>query len=72
LFSPSEEEIEWSVRVTIADDKASARGRGAWTLDGKMIDAPVVGRAQAIIDKAQHCGYDIQSMREKWYHQEPE
>lgn len=59
------------MRVAIADDKASARGRGAWTLDGKMIDAPVVGRARAIIDKAEKCGFDIQGMREKWHHQEP-
>ncbi|KAI1651814.1 beta subunit of citrate lyase [Daldinia loculata] len=72
LFSPSEEEVEWAVRITIANEKAAAAGRGAWTLDGKMIDAPVSGRATAVVDKAQKCGIDVDGLREKWKDQEPE
>jgi len=72
LFAPSKEEVEWAVRVAIADDKASTSGRGAWTLDGKMIDAPVVGKARAIIKKAQGCGFDIESIMLQWQSQEPE
>lgn len=71
MFAPDEKEVEWAVRVAIADEKASASGRGAWTLDGKMIDAPVSAKARATISKAQACGFDIQSMRVKWQHQEP-
>lgn len=77
LFAPGEGEVEWSVRVVVADDKAArgrdgAAGRGAWTLDGKMIDAPVVGRAKAVVEKARLCGFDVDELRDKWKDQEPE
>ncbi|KAJ9134002.1 Pyruvate/Phosphoenolpyruvate kinase-like domain-containing protein [Pleurostoma richardsiae] len=66
LFAPSEDEVEWSVRVLVADEKASAAGRGAFTLDGKMIDAPVVSKAKAIEDRAQRCGLDVEGIKTKW------
>ncbi|TQN71175.1 Citramalyl-CoA lyase [Colletotrichum shisoi] len=72
LFAPGEKEVEWAVRVAIADEKASKAGRGAWTLDGMMIDAPVTGNANAIIAKAEKCDVDVASLRQKWKGQEPE
>ncbi|KAJ6789007.1 hypothetical protein PWT90_09114 [Aphanocladium album] len=72
LFAPTPEEVEWAVRVVIADDKASAAGRGAWTMDGKMIDAPVSGKARSIVGKAEQTGMDLTSLRKKWQDQEPE
>ncbi|KAH6998142.1 Pyruvate/Phosphoenolpyruvate kinase-like domain-containing protein [Ilyonectria sp. MPI-CAGE-AT-0026] len=72
MFAPDQKEVEWAVRVSIADEKADVLGRGAWTLDGKMIDAPVVGKANAVIAKAEQCGFDVQSLRAKWQDQEPE
>lgn len=72
VFSPSPEEAEWAVRVVIADAKADEQGRGAWTLDGKMIDVPVVGKAKAIVAKAELCGMDVKGLQEKWKSQEPE
>jgi citrate lyase subunit beta-like protein len=72
MFGPGEAEVEWAVRVTVADAKASAEGRGAWTLDGKMIDAPVVGKARAIIKSAEGCGIDVASVHDQWKSQEPE
>ncbi|GAB1311247.1 HpcH/HpaI aldolase/citrate lyase domain-containing protein [Madurella fahalii] len=72
MFGPGEAEVEWAVRVVIADDKASAAGRGAWTLDGKMIDAPVVGKARAVVTKAERCGFDVHGIKQKWRDQEPE
>lgn len=72
MFGPGEAEVQWAVRVVIADYKASAEGRGAWTLDGKMIDAPVVGKARAIILRAESCGFDVASVVDKWKNQEPE
>jgi citrate lyase subunit beta-like protein len=71
-FAPGEKEVEWAIRVVIGDEKADAGGRGAWTLDGKMIDAPVVGKAKAIVKRAELCGIDVDAVREKWKHQEPE
>ncbi|KAI8953788.1 Pyruvate/Phosphoenolpyruvate kinase-like domain-containing protein [Xylaria longipes] len=72
LFAPGEKEVEWAVRIVIADEKAASAGRGAWTLDGAMIDAPVVGKAKAIVAKAEKCEMDVESLRNKWKDQEPE
>lgn len=71
VFSPSPEEAEWAVRVVLCDEKADRQGRGAWTLDGKMIDVPVVGKAKAIVAKAEVCGIDVSSLKEKFADEEP-
>lgn len=72
IFGPNDKDVEWAVRVVIADEKADAQGRGAWTLDGKMIDIPVVGKAKALVKKAEACGYSVAELREKWKDQDPE
>ena len=72
VFSPSQQEAEWAVRVVIADKKADEQGRGAWTLDGKMIDVPVVGKAKAIVAKAELCGMDVAELQEKFKDEEPQ
>ncbi|KAB5530456.1 putative citrate lyase [Coniochaeta sp. 2T2.1] len=72
IFGPDEEEVEWAVRVVVADEKAEKAGKGAWKMDGKMIDAPVSGKARAVVAKAERCGFDVQKLREKWQGQEPE
>ena len=72
VFSPSEQEAEWAVRVVICDAKADQQGRGAWTLDGKMIDVPVVGKARAIVAKAELCGMDVEALRERFGGEEPQ
>ncbi|KAA8577220.1 hypothetical protein EYC84_007211 [Monilinia fructicola] len=65
-------QLEWSVRVVVADEKAEKKGKGAWTLDNKMIDAPVTGKAREVVKRAELCGFDVEAMREKWKDQEPE
>jgi citrate lyase subunit beta-like protein len=71
-FGPGDKEVEWAVRVVIADGKASLQGRGAWTLDGRMVDMPVVRKAQAIVDRAAACEMDIAALKELWKDQEPQ
>ncbi|KAL1657228.1 hypothetical protein SLS61_000272 [Didymella pomorum] len=71
-FSPGEKEVEWAARVVIADEKADKAGRGAWTLEGKMIDVPVVKKARAVLRHAEACEIDVNAVREKWKDQEPE
>jgi citrate lyase subunit beta/citryl-CoA lyase len=51
-FSPSEAETDWASRVVAADRAARAEGRGAFRLDGRMIDLPVVRRAEEILAMA--------------------
>jgi citrate lyase subunit beta-like protein len=72
VFGPGEEEVVWAVRVLVADRKADEQGRGAWTLDGKMIDVPVVGKARAIVAKAEVCGFDVEGLWEKHGGEEPQ
>ena len=74
VFAPGKEEVEWAVRVVIADKKAGEgdQGRGAWALDGKMIDVPVVKKAGAIVTRAEACGFDVEALKEEWRSQEPE
>ena len=55
-FSPSEEEIEYARRVVEAWDAAEAAGRGSLALDGRMVDVPVVKRAQNLLALAQAIG----------------
>ena len=72
IFSPEAQEVEWAVRITIAQKRAEEMGKGAWALDGKMIDAPVEGKARAIVKKAELCGFDVKSLQEKHKDQQPE
>ena len=72
VYSPSNEEVEWAVRITIAQKRAEEMGKGAWALDGKMIDAPVEGKARAIVKKAELCGFDVKSLQEKHKDEQPQ
>lgn len=72
VFGVGREEAIWAVRCLVADGKAREEGRGAWTLDGRMVDAPVVGRAEALVERARVCGVDVGGLWEEWAGQEPE
>ena len=51
-FSPSTAEVDQARRVVAAFDEAERDGRGATSLDGKLIDVPVVKRARNLLDLA--------------------
>jgi len=55
-FHPSMDEIEKAVRIVKAFQKAKKDGLGVVSLGTKMIDAPVVKRAQNTIDLAVNLG----------------
>jgi citrate lyase subunit beta/citryl-CoA lyase len=55
-FRPSDEEIAHARRVVAAARDTSSRDVGAWVVDGKMIDAPFVRRAEAIVALAARLG----------------
>lgn len=48
-FSPSAQELEWAHKVVAAKNDAATRGLSAFSLNGKMIDPPVVQRAHEIL-----------------------
>jgi citrate lyase beta subunit len=54
VFSPSPEDIERARTVLDAYEKAKAEGRGAASVDGRMIDQATVRLAQQLWDKAKY------------------
>ena len=56
VFSPTQKEIDYAYEVMEAIALAKAQGKGAIALHGKMIDAPIVARAQQTIAAAQALG----------------
>ena len=55
-FAPGPEEIEKSKKIVLAFENARSKGLGVVALGSKMIDPPVVARAQKIIDLAVRLG----------------
>lgn len=50
VFSPSTEEINWAQRLFDELDKND--GKSIFSLDGKMIDKPIIMKAEKILEKA--------------------
>jgi citrate lyase subunit beta/citryl-CoA lyase len=48
-FTPSADDVAYAEKLIAADEKAAAEGRGSFTVDGKMIDIPVIDRARRLI-----------------------
>ena len=48
-YTPSEEEVAYARKVIRMDQEAAAAGRGSFQIEGKMIDIPVVVRAERLI-----------------------
>ena len=56
VFSPTQAEVDYAYEVMDAIRAAREQGKGAIALRGKMIDAPIVARAQQTIDMAREIG----------------
>lgn len=61
-YAPQPEEIEKSAKIVLAYEEARRRGLGVVAIGTKMIDQPVVKRAQRIVDLAIRIGM----MPEDW------
>lgn len=48
-FTPSDAEVAHAKRLIAADEQAAAEGRGSFSVDGKMIDVPVIDRARRLL-----------------------
>jgi len=51
-FTPEGDEIDWAERVLEAKETADAEGRGVFTVDGEMIDPPLIERAKRVLERA--------------------
>ena len=65
-FAPDINEIEKAKKIVKAFDEATAKGLGVVSLGTKMIDPPVVKRAQKTIDLAVKMG----ELSKEWRNEE--
>ena len=50
-LAPDPDEVAWAERVLAAREDADREGRGVFEVDGEMIDAPLIARAERILDR---------------------
>lgn len=55
-LAPTENEIKYALRVLEARDEAKEKGLGVFSLDGKMVDAPIINRAITTVQLAKKLG----------------
>ena len=55
-YAPTQEDVDYANRVVAAAQKAEAEGLGVISLNGKMIDAPIVDSAKRVLSRAQASG----------------
>jgi citrate lyase beta subunit len=55
-FTPSAEAIAFALRVMLAFEDQQQAGIGAFALDGKMIDAPIIRAAERVLARARAAG----------------
>jgi len=55
-FTPSDKAIEYAQRVVESFEASQKEGKGAFALDGKMIDMPLLKNAQKVLDRAKAAG----------------
>ena len=55
-FTPASDDIEWAEKVLAGQERASEADAGVFTVDGQMIDPPLVERARTIVRRAEAAG----------------
>jgi len=55
-FTPSDEAIAQALRLMEAFELHQQSGRGAFALDGRMVDAPIVKAARRVLERARAAG----------------
>ncbi len=60
VFAPSRKDIDHALRVVEAIKEAESRKSGVISLNGKMVDKPIVERAERVLEMARASGLRIQ------------
>ena len=58
-FAPTPEELAWAKGVVQAAEEAKAKGLGAVAYKGKMVDRPVLRRAERVLELARQLGMEV-------------
>jgi citrate lyase subunit beta / citryl-CoA lyase len=56
IYTPEQKEIDFAIRVIEAIKEAEEKGSGVISLDGKMVDKPIVDRAERVLAMAKASG----------------
>lgn len=56
VYSPTEAEIKHAKKVMEAMEEAKREGKGVFSLNGKMVDAPIINRAKTTLELAEMLG----------------
>ncbi len=56
IFTPNEGAIRYAQRLLEAYEATRREGRGAFALDGKMVDMPAVKAAEQVLERARAAG----------------
>ncbi len=60
IFTPTAKEIDQAIRIINASEDALKKGSGVVSLDGKMVDKPIIERAQRVLTLAKASGISIE------------
>ena len=52
LFAPTQKDVDQARRIIDAAEEAERNGLGVVSLNGKMIDAPIIDRAKLVLERA--------------------
>ncbi len=55
-YAPTQEEVDYAERVIAAAEDGERNGLGVISLNGKMIDAPIINHARVVIDRKNASG----------------
>ena len=56
LFAPTQKEVDHATRVIAAAEEAERNGSGVVSLNGKMVDTPIIERAKLVLQRAAAAG----------------
>ena len=56
LFAPTQKEVDHAERVIAAAEEAERNGSGVVSLNGKMVDSPIIERAKLVLQRAAASG----------------
>ena len=68
IYTPTEKEIAYSVKVLNSYADAVRNNKGVIAVEGKMIDGPIVVRAQRVVDAARVAGITVELEEGAEYH----
>ncbi|MCG4570976.1 aldolase/citrate lyase family protein [Clostridium cochlearium] len=59
VYTPSKKEIDKAYKVVMATEEAIRENKGVFTVDGKMIDKPIIDRANHVLALAKAAGVKV-------------